>query len=226
MAYYFAVETESIYVGKNIKASGFFDAKPTYSDYCSCTLEEIDDYTTKYTSERQLKNSLLSERIIKEEDLERNIAIMHLNDNAIALGVILSARLVPGKILYKDSECFIKNPNLVINYITKKILEKDNIFFRDLKKSLTEDLELKALVYKIEIIIDNMIVNETNKINEKVENIIKSFIYTSKTNEDKLTNTCKINYENLHTIVSFISEYEKSLIKENNYTKTRKNTLI
>ena len=96
MAYYFAVEAEkNNYIGKNIRNSKLFGAEHYSAAPYECSLGEIDNFTSEFQDERQLKEHLLREEIIEEYDLDKNIVIFFIRD--------AERRLVGGNILYRDS---------------------------------------------------------------------------------------------------------------------------
>ena len=222
MAYYFAVETEkNSYVAKNIRNSKYFGSQYYKNVPYECTLGEIDDFTSEFESEDKLKEQLYKEEIIKESDLDKNIAIIFSQE--------ITRRKVGGNILYKDSKVMLDNPSEVIKYIGKVAKEKDSTFFRELSEKLPDGTINKSLVCKVASLIELSITDESNKEldNNMIEEVAKILIYrTSIKDNGSIVCNDKINTENLHNILSFISEYEKSLVKKSNKTKSLKNTSI
>ena len=221
MAYYFAVETEEkSYVAKKIRNSRLFGSEHnSINGSYECTLEEIDRFTTEFKSEETLKRHLLSEEIISYTDYNKEIAIIYTKG--------IKARKVDGNILYSADKRMLQNPNEAVTYIKNKANEKDSTFFRELSKKLPDGTINKSLVCKVAFLIESSLTDEKNKdlddnIIEEVANIL---IYRTSTKDDgSIECSDKINTENLHNVLSFIREYENSLIKRDNKTKTLKNT--
>ena len=221
MAYYFAVETEEkSYVAKKIRNSRYFGSEysSTNGSY-ECTLEEIDRFTAEFKSEEILKRHLWSEEIITDADFNKEIAII------FAEGIKI--RKVDGNILYSDAKNMLENPNEVVIHIKNKAKEKDSTFFRELSKKLPDGTINKSLVCKVASLIELSLTNENEQDldNDMIEEIAKILIYRTLTKEDgSIVCTDTINTENLHNILSFIREYENTLVKTENKTRTLKNT--
>lgn len=220
MAYYFAVETEeNSYIAKNIRNSKYFGSMTRIHEPYACTLGEIDNFTSEFENEDKLKEQLLKENIINELDLDKRIAIIYTQG--------IKRRIVDGNILYSDSKSMINNSNIVINHIKEMATSKDYKFFRELSKKLPEGTINKSLVSKLASLIELSLTSDKNieLDNNMIDEVSKVLIYYTKIKEDgSITCTNEINQENLHNILSFISEYQKSLVKTSNKTKTLKNT--
>ena len=220
MAYYFAVETEkNSYVAKNVRNSKHFGSRYYKNVPYECTLDEIDDFTSEFESEDKLKQMLIQEEIMGESDVDKNIAII------FSCGI--KRRIVDGNILYSDSKEMIENPTKIIKYINTIAKEKDYRFFRELSKKLPEGTINKSLVSKLASLIELSQTDESNKEldNNMIDEIAKILIYRTSVKDDgSIVCSTTINPENLHNILSFISEYKKSLVKTSNKTKSLKNT--
>ena len=220
MAYYFAVETEeNTYVGKNIKDSGYFGTKFTYKNHCECSLQEIDEYTTKFNNERILKSCLLSEGIITLFDMDKPLSIVYSEG--------IEWRVVSKDILYKDSQKFIKNPNLIIDYITNKYEENDNEFFRQLEETLPVNSIARCMVAKKATEIEKRLLGEITDESKTIYNTAKILVYNfCLCDEGELVIKDETNKESIHHIVSFISNYELKLNKDkqNIKIKVKENT--
>jgi len=220
MAYYFAVETEEkSYVAKNIRNSKYFGSQYRTSEPYECTLGEIDDFTSEFENEDKLKQQLYKEEIIKEFDLDKNIAIIFSQG--------IKRRVVDGNIIYSDSKKMLEYPNKVVEYITNIAKEKDYTFFRELSKKLPDGTINKSLVCKVASLIELSITDESNKEldNNMIEEVAKILIYRTSIKDDgSIVCNDTINTENLHNILSFISEYKNTLAKTENKTKSLKNT--
>ena len=221
MAYYFAVETEeNSYVAKKIRNSRLFGSEHnSINGSYECTLEEIDRFTAEFKSEESLKRHLLSEEIISDSDFNKEIAII------FAEGIKI--RKVDGNILYSDAKNMLENPNEVVIHIKNKAKEKDSTFFRELSKKLPDGTINKSLVCKVASLIELSLTDENNKYldDNMIEEVAKILIYRTSTKDDgSIVCTDTINTENLHNILSFVREYENTLVKTENKTRTLKNT--
>ena len=209
MAYYFAVETEeNSYAAKNIRNSKYFGSEIGRKEPYKCTLGEIDGFTSEFENEDKLKEQLLKEEIISEFDLDKKIAIIFSQD--------IKRRKVGGNLLYSDSKLMLENPAEVIKYINKIATEKDYTFFRELSKRLPDGTINKSLVSKLASLIELSLINESNKEldNNMIDEVARILIYRTSVKDDgSIVCSTNINTENLHNILSFISEYEKSLVK-------------
>ena len=101
---------------------------------------------------------------------------------------------------------------------------QNNYFFRELADKIPNGTINKSLVCKLASLIENELLNE--ELDEKmIDEIAKLLIYRSSINKNgSIICEEKINTENLHNVLSFISEYDKSLAKTDGHTKTLKNT--
>ena len=221
MAYYFAVETEEkSYVAKKIRNSRYFGSEySSINGSYECTLEEIDRFTSEFKNEESLKRHLLSEEIISDADFNKEIAIIYSKG--------IKIRKVDGNILYSNAKNMLENPNEVVIYIKNKAKEKDSTFFRELSKKLPDGTINKSLVCKVASLIELSLTNENEQDldNDMIEEIAKILIYRTLTKEDgSIVCTDTINTENLHNILSFVREYENTLVKTENKTRTLKNT--
>jgi len=220
MAYYFAVETEeNSYVAKNIRNSKYFGSEYRNNEPYKCTLGEIDGFTSEFENEDKLKEQLLKEGIISDNDLDKKIAIIFSQG--------IKRRIVEGNFLYSDSKLLLDEPIEVIKYIGKTATEKDSTFFRELSKKLPDGTINKSLVSKLAYLIELSLTSESNKEldNNMIDEVARVLIYRTSVKDDgSIVCSNAINTENLHNVLSFISEYEKSLVKKSNKTKSLKNT--
>lgn len=203
MAYYVAVETaNNHYLGIDIKRSGFFGTEMAYKEEAKCTLEEIDTYTTKYLNEEHLKKSLLSERILSKKYKTCPLAIVYVPEKG--------KEQVVGTLLYKDYKEYLKNPYLVVEYITRKVKELDFEFLKELEKILASNLTTKDSSLDISKLLDGDMT------------IIESIKKLLNANQTENTESEQINHNNLRMLVQLISDYESLNKKENKEIKVRK----
>lgn len=235
MAYYFAVQKkDKNYVGANIKKSGYFDLPSTYSESCACTLEEIDRYTTRFPNESFFKRCLVSEEILSQEDIDQPLSIIYVEDEDKEF----QSWQVKGSILYFESKKYIENTQTVIDYIETKTKENDYTFFRELAQTMSQTSISASLVTRIASLLEKSVldgekVKELDAVNPLGENMViataKMLIYKNciVPETGSVTYTNDLNYEAFHNLVSFITNYEKTLEKDKSschkYVKTKNN---
>jgi len=219
MAYYFAVETQkNNYNALNIKRTRTYSYEAyRYENPFECTLKEIDQITTTFKNEEELRLALINCFSLNSINFDKSFTIFYKEG--------MESRLIPSPILYEDSRDFIEEPNEVIRYIENKFFEKDNEFFRKLATALPDESITKSLVSKIASLIENDTTNNSKedlvKLNFVTETA-KLLIYQNYINEQgSITYINKINYEKLHNLLGFISSYELTLNKENISAKKR-----
>ena len=218
MAYYFAVETEeNSFNAINVKRCRYyFNTTNNYTEPLACTLKEINDVTTTFANEEELKKMLLSVYSLKEEDYHKPLAIFYLDG--------MERRLVKGNILYEDSRNFLEEPNKVIEYIREICKNNDYTFFRKLSEMYPNDSICKSLICKIASILEGKTINENENISIEslVTEVTKILINNTEINQNgMITYKNTVNYEKLHVLVSFITDYELSL-KNNLNNQKRK----
>lgn len=232
MAYYFAVETQNNnYNAINIKRSrAYLHNAYMYESSFECTLNEIDKITTTFKDEEELRLALINCYSLSSDNFDKTFAIFYKEG--------MESRLLPNSILYEGSRELIENPNQIIKYIENKSLENDYDFFRQLATTLTDESITKSLVSKIASLIEKSVITgerleELDRLNifggNLVTETVKLLIYQNHINEQgNVTHTNIINYEKLHNLVGFISNYENTLNKENTSNlkriKTKENT--
>lgn len=218
MAYYFAVETEeNSFNAINVKrCRSYFNTLNNYDEPLACTLKEIDKVTTTFANEEELRNMLLNVYSLTINDYNKPLAIFYLNG--------IERRLVNGGILYEDSREMLEEPKLVIEYIKDLCLNKDSAFFREIAEIYPNDSICKSLICKIASILEGNIKGDI-PIESLVVETSKILMNNTKINESGMIiykNT--INYEKLHTLVAFISQYKLSLMNKNKMIRVKENT--
>ena len=230
MAYYFAVETQkNNYNAINIKRSRTYSHNSyMYENPFACTLKEIDKITTTFKTEEELRLALINCYSLSSENFDKTFTIFYKEG--------MESRLITSPILYEDSRDFIENPNEIINYIENKSLENNFDFFRQLAITLPAETITKSLVSKIASLIEKSTITgnreeELDRLNifggNLVTETVKLLIYQNYINEQgNVTYTNKINYEKLHNLVGFISNYEKTFNKDkaSNLKRIKENT--
>lgn len=232
MAYYFAVETEkNNYNAVNIKRSRIYSNQVyVYDNPFACTLKEIDEITSTFKNEEELRLALINCYSLNLQNFDKSFRIFYKEG--------MESRIVSKSIIYEDSRELLEEPTEVIKYIENKAKENDYNFFRQLANTLSDESITKSLVSKIATLIEKSIISgepteELNKINILGTNLVietsKFLIYENYINEQgNLSYKNRINYEKLHNIVAFISNYQLSLNKDKTSNlkkvKTKENT--
>ena len=232
MAYYFAVETKKDnFNAISIKRCREYSHKAfMYDNSFACTLEEINKITTTFKNEEELKQALVKSYSLPVEHIEKPLVIFYKEG--------MDSRLVKGNILYENSSYLIEDVSETIRYIENKSKENDYQFFRQLSTILSNESITKSLVSKIASLIEKSILTgirekELEEINGLGTNIVietaKLLIYNNCVNEQGIIgHTKRVNYENLHNLVSFISNYETTLNRDKTSglkrIKTKENT--
>jgi len=225
MAYYFAVETQkNNYNALNIKRTRTYSHEAyMYENPFECTLKEIDQITSTFKDEEELRLALINCFSLSSTNFDKTFAIFYKEG--------IESRLISSPILYEDSRELIENPNGIINYIEKKSLENDYDFFRQLATTLPDESITKSLISKIASLIEKSVISgerveELDRLNifggNLVTETVKLLIYQNHINEQgNVTYTNKINYEKLHNLVGFISNFELTLNKDKNLKRTK-----
>lgn len=218
MAYYVATKVnEKSYEAVNIKrCRQVFTTNYRYEEPCACTLKEINNITTTYTSEEEFKTALRREFILNKEQANRELVIFYADE--------VEKRIVKGTLLYEGSRELIESVPEVINYLLNKFKEKDYNFFRKLADTLNSDSISKSIIYQLSSTIEESLVNDKKEITDnEVITAIKLLIYENNINEKGIVSpTKKLDYESFHNIVSFIAEYEETIKKEKTSGYSRK----
>lgn len=230
MAYYFAVETtESTFEGLNIKKTqSYKETVKSEEETYECTLEEIDKFTTNFHNLSRLMHTIYSDGAITWSRYKYPLSVLYVDG--------LEVRKVKGNILLADSKKYIENPNLVLEYIINKIKEKDALFLRKLGLIQDENSIARYKISKLATALEEKIIYDEKTTIEKLKNPLQSKIEEKKieevalllvydcyiNGEGELIFSGEIDYEKLHNTIAFISEYEKELEKNNQYTRIRK----
>lgn len=212
MAYYLAVERtpgshEAINIKKTEKGRKLFPNDTAYE----CTLEEIDRLTTEYISLFSLNHMLRSEK--KTPWTNCSLSIVHVN------GMELK---ITKNILLSDSKKYLDNPSLVLEYLIDKFTSLDTDFSNQLAKFLQEEANQKILE-KITLSMEKCIINSIPLELIETTNIAKILLY--RTNQDGvILEPISFDYEKLHNIVAFITDYERELNKQDEQVIKRTKT--
>lgn len=187
-------------------------------DNFNYSLQEIDEFTSKYFSEEEFRIDLYKNNIITNEEMlgKGKISIRYNEKNLrkVSLGIVL------------NKDLYFFDINNLIEYIKTSI--KDETFFkkfcnkydvysykRTTKGKTIPELKHKAINYLKENYQDFIDDKNINKYNN-VLNFVISINLFSLNKED---NSKKINYKNFHEMAMFCSNYES---KKNNKIKTKK----
>lgn len=218
MAYYFAVETEeNSFNAINVKRCRYyFKTSNHYTEPLACTLKEIDNVTTTFANEEELRKMLLDVYSLETEDYNKPLAIFYLDG--------IERRLVKGNILYEDSRSFLEEPSLVIEYIKELCKNKDYRFFREISEMYSNDSICKSLICKIASILEGN-TTENVPVDLLATEVTKILMNNTEINVNgMITYKNTVNYEKLHVLVSFISQYKLSLKNNNEKIRVKENT--
>jgi len=209
MAYYLAVERkvdsyEAINI-RNTRKGRAILPQPNNSKY-ECTLEEIDKFTTQYDSLQSLKYDLYNENKISWFTCPLAIVYSDGLELRITKDILLSSSIE-----------YLKNPDLVIEYLVNKFCSFDIHFTKELAQVLPEKSIIRTKVENMVLVMEAGITHDIPLDVTSVVNLAQSLVY----NLDKngfIKESKTIDYEMLHNIIVFITNYEN---KEKEKTKNR-----
>ena len=216
MAYYFMVEKnkgnhETLDITKTTLFARMSKLKGT-----GATLEEIDTFTMLFNNERELRNYLLDEGILKIQYLDKPLSIRILRNN--------SYNKVPHSFLYQKDIEYVLNPHKLIAKINDKLNNGDFRFieqyannyltFRDCSSTAPEVRAFARMSIKEGIKSRHFCELDENYDNSLVR-MTKLLIYEYyQFSNGKISYQNRIKYRNLHSIIAFINNYEKKYEQE------------
>lgn len=214
MAYYLAVErTPNSYEGINIKNTQI--GRKIFSNSTDeCTLEEIDKFTTQYTSLEKLAYELYTEKKITWPN--SSLAIVSVSG--------INIKIEDG-MLFFESRKYLDNPDRVRDYLLMKFQHSSLEFYRELSKSLSEKDLIRNKVEKIIEVIESNLVGDKKTTSLDIMPIVDTIIYQLDS-EGKPIVPLNYCYENLHNIILAIANHENRIRKDTqSYKRTKtKNT--
>jgi len=210
MAYYLAVErTPGLYEAVNIKKTTKGKNLFPQDDKYECTLDEIDKFTTEYENIKNLKYMLNAEHKIPWANSA--LSLVYVNEHELQISQ---------DILFKSSKKYLKNPDLVVAYITHNFLNYDLDFVKELILKEPEESPLRTKLEKLYKQIETALIDDFLLDVVCVTNIAKSLIYNLDEN-NLIINSQSIDYLKLHNIIAFIIDYEERKTKQKTKTKTK-----
>lgn len=209
MTYYIAVEKEqNSYIGLNFAKLVYHVDKAQKKEKNGYTLKELDEFTSRFESESDLKSYLSKEKIITTEIYDKPILVISVNGDEV--------EEIIGSPIYKDNKQMVANPMLVTEYIISKYNELDLDFFKKLYDFYGEEtvagIKIKELISKLSTIQDHSVFkDELTTVNENgdtlLSEIIKLTMLDIKHIENEKVVYSGLNYERLRSIVTFILNY-------------------
>lgn len=211
MAYYFMVETKKgEYQPLNISKSKYFPVvKPKYKKENAHTLQEIDQFTTLFNDEIELRKILLEEGILPLEYALKPLSTRFLNKNEY--------NKVMYDFLYQKDIEYIISPTKIIETIMKEYYRNNFLFIQKLANHFSKHYECSTTAPEIARLAETSIRQgrrhrsldelDQNK-NNMVTRLIKLLIlkHTEKF-DGKIEYKDEINYKNLHAIIAFLNRY-------------------
>lgn len=219
MAYYFMVETKKgNYKSIDITKSKYFSKISNFKKPDACSLQEIDMFTMMFNDEKELRKTLLEEKLILPEDVGKKLSARIINKS--------KCKKVEYDFLYQKDIEFIGCPELVIKRINSELMRDNFDFieklaahyrnFYDCSSTAPEVVEF-AKSSKLFGVASKHFYDLDKNGDNAVVRLAKLIIYDYYEMEDgyiKYKETVK--YKNLHDVVAFINNYEKNKQKNEN----------
>ena len=118
----------------------------------------------------------------------------------------------------------LETPTEVINYFQNLVKDNNYDFFQQLATTYSDDSICKSLLYKLASLIEKNNISNDNEqsIESLVIEVTKILINDTTINQEGLKSaTNRLDYEKLHILVSFISNYQLSINQDKTQNKTR-----
>lgn len=201
MAYYITVKGKGTYRSIDISHHYLFERTSKYSGD-RYSLKEIDDFTSQYANELALREALLFEGLIDEQEVFKNISIRRKANNEL-----IKVMYNP---VFKESKDYLD-----INYLTYKIksLACDYDFLNKLLNHYRNSHVNNEIIASIrEFTFGNPEVN----IYRLLDEFIDREVYSSEFDPERNCYNTTVKYKSLHDLAMFVYNYENnsSLSKE------------
>lgn len=169
--------------------------KPRYKSSEAFSLEEIDNFTTMFNSESEMKEYLLAKNIIKENELDKDIIILKKYQNQY--------HKINHNIIYEQYKEYLNEKN-----ITYKIRSREND-----KDFLKELINYYYNINKTENVYNNAVKNTLADISAKIEGNIELNYNLTYYIEEFIKTTLyfqndKLGYKALRNLAIFTCNYE------------------
>ena len=218
MAYYLTVESKrDEFIPLEIKHSIYFQiVKTKYDKKCAYTLEEIDNFTTMFDNELELRKALIYEGILPIDLKNRKLSIRILRKGKY--------EKIKYDFLYQKDLEYLVNPLLVVEEIMKRYYQNDFLFLQkfagnfsnfyecsttapEVLQSATISLREGRRHYLLESVDKNRDLLVTRLVKLLILKHTESFDGTINYKDE-------INYRNLHSVVAFINNYDKKISED------------
>jgi len=191
MAYYLTITKNSLHRTLDITLLDEFKRLSKFKGG-SFSLEEIDECTSKFSNELELKRALYNKGIISLEDIQRELAIRNLYQGTL--------EKVTYGLVYKEQKKYL-DPE----YLRTKMqsLKSDKIFLEKLTSRYRNSYCNNLTISDIRNCLSTGFDNDLYK-------LINKFIIKEIYKENKETGEVSIKYKSLHDLAMFVYNYEKN----------------
>ena len=208
MAYYLTIKDKNSHKILDINNLEEFKRISRFKD-TSYSLEELDNFTSKFENEIELKKKLYENRIINEEDIIKDISIRMKSRGSLE-------KVMYG-LIYRSIKKYLDE-----YYLRTKILElhSDKTFLNKLITHYRSSHSNQESIAQIRALLLGYIGNDIN-----IYNALNTFYIREIYNIDKNNGEAKIKYKSLHDLGMFVYNYlensnkSKISIENENYMR-------
>lgn len=225
MAYYFMVETKKgQYEPIEINKSKYFKGeKKQYVKPYAYGLNEVDAYTTCFIDKDDLRATLLEEGLLNPEYQNKALSIRFYNKNQY--------NKVRHDFLFYEDLKYIKNPDLIVDFVMEKYDKNDFLFLKKLAANFSRHHECANTATEVMHAAEHSLYN--NKRHEILEifdlngnllvtRLIKLLIYKHTTDySGYIRYKDEVNYKNLHDVIAYINNYFRDKTEKETKPKTK-----
>lgn len=196
MAYYLTIGNKNKII--DLTKAKYFTKLSNFKTPGACSLKEIDGFSIMFDNEEELKEQLFNENLLEEEDFNKSLSIKIKRNNKYSKVIY--------DLLYQNDAWLLAPASLRLELISRandyEFLDKFIRFFYNYYECLIEISELGVYLT------DSKSGIKSKYLDNKYEEVINKLIY----------NYEEVNYKNIHTLIAFISNYDK---KNNNKNKPK-----
>ena len=195
MAYYLMSKKGKEYLPINISSLSDFERMSKFKDGYS--LEEIDKFTSKYNSDKELRLDLYSNGLLDIDDINRDISIRRKTKGIY--------QKVTYGLVYSDVIKYFNEDYLLYTILSK---QKDIEFLRRLTSYYRNSYINNDNISQIRDYVNyqNMYIN--------VYNVLRDFYMKEIYEFDKKTGEMKLKYKSLHDLAMFVYNYDNVVVDE------------
>lgn len=192
MAYYLTIKKGKEYYKLNISSVDRFERFSRFKEE-AMSLEEIDNFTTKFKGEVELKTYLFQNGILDADSLIKEISIRRKNKEQLIK--------VRYGLAYSDDIKYLD-----IDYLRDKVLsmQGDREFLDKLANYYRDSYSNNSVVYQIR----SLLLNKTDE-SLSLAMALEEFVQREVYNENIFTGEVKIKYKSLHDLGMFVRNYER-----------------